>query len=42
VDDLRRQQRIDAPGILAQVREALGVAAPGVAAPKRRSRVSAG
>ncbi|MBA2266392.1 MAG: 1-deoxy-D-xylulose-5-phosphate synthase [Chloroflexi bacterium] len=24
VDDLRRQQRIDAPGILAQVREALG------------------
>ena len=23
VDDLRRQQRIDAPGILAQVREAL-------------------
>ena len=26
VDDLRRQQRIDAPGILAQVREALGVA----------------
>jgi 1-deoxy-D-xylulose-5-phosphate synthase len=26
VADLRRQQRIDAPGILAQVREALGVA----------------
>jgi hypothetical protein len=25
VDDLRRQQRIDAPGILAQVREALGL-----------------
>ena len=25
VDDLRRQQRIDAPGILEQVREALGV-----------------
>jgi len=25
VDDLRRQQRIDAPGILAQVRDALGV-----------------
>jgi hypothetical protein len=42
VDDLRRQQRIDAPGILAQVREALGVAAPGVSTPKRRSRVSAG
>jgi 1-deoxy-D-xylulose-5-phosphate synthase len=38
VDDLRRQQRIDAPGILAQVREALGVPA---AAPKRRSKVSA-
>ena len=28
VDDLRRQQRIDAPGILAQVREALGVRGP--------------
>jgi 1-deoxy-D-xylulose-5-phosphate synthase len=28
VDDLRRQQRIDAPGILEQVREALGVEAP--------------
>jgi 1-deoxy-D-xylulose-5-phosphate synthase len=38
VDDLRRQQRIDAPGILAQVREALGVPA---AAPKRRPKVSA-
>ncbi len=38
VDDLRRQQRIDAAGILAQVREALGVSA---SAPKRRSRVSA-
>jgi 1-deoxy-D-xylulose-5-phosphate synthase len=39
VDDLRRQQRIDAPGILAQVREALGVT-EAVPAPKRR-RVSA-
>jgi 1-deoxy-D-xylulose-5-phosphate synthase len=39
VDDLRRQQRIDAAGILAQVREALGVGE--VTAPKRRSRVSA-
>ncbi len=29
VDDLRRQQRIDAPGILAQVREALGRDVPG-------------
>jgi 1-deoxy-D-xylulose-5-phosphate synthase len=28
VDDLRRQQRIDAPGILEQVREALGATAP--------------
>jgi 1-deoxy-D-xylulose-5-phosphate synthase len=28
VNDLRRQQRIDAPGILGQVREALGLAAP--------------
>jgi hypothetical protein len=28
VEDLRRQQRIDVPGILAQVREALGLAAP--------------
>jgi 1-deoxy-D-xylulose-5-phosphate synthase len=36
VDDLRRQQRIDAPGILSQVREALGI---GVG--KRRSRVTA-
>jgi len=46
VDDLRRQQRIDAEGILAQVRQALGVAVPGAAvpgapAPKHRSRVSA-
>ena len=38
VDDLRRQQRIDVPGILAQVREALGASD---AAPKRRPRVSA-
>ena len=28
VEDLRRQQRIDVPGILAQVREALGLEAP--------------
>jgi 1-deoxy-D-xylulose-5-phosphate synthase len=28
VDDLRRQQRIDAPGILEQVREVLGATAP--------------
>ena len=38
VDDLRRQQRIDAAGILAQVREALGASET---APKRRPRVSA-
>lgn len=38
VEDLRRQQRIDAPGIVAQVREALGVSE---ATPKRRPRVSA-
>jgi 1-deoxy-D-xylulose-5-phosphate synthase len=36
VDDLRAQQRIDAPGITAQVREALGLPAKA-----RRSRVSA-
>jgi 1-deoxy-D-xylulose-5-phosphate synthase len=39
VDDLRRQQRIDAAGIVGQVREALGVG--DVAAPKRRPKVSA-
>jgi len=33
VDDLRRQQRIDAPGILEQVREALGVSS--TEAPRR-------
>ena len=37
VDDLRRQQRIDAPGMLEQVREALGSEAPSVS----RSKVSA-
>jgi hypothetical protein len=37
VDDLRAQQRIDVPGILAQVRKALGVRAK-VA---RRSKVTA-
>jgi 1-deoxy-D-xylulose-5-phosphate synthase len=36
VDDLRAQQRIDGPGILAQVREALGVPARG-----RRTKVTA-
>ncbi len=38
VDDLRRQQRIDAHGILGQVREALGVSE---GAPKRRPKVPA-
>jgi len=28
VEDLRRQQRIDVPGILGQVRDALGLEAP--------------
>ena len=37
VDDLRRQQRIDVPGILEQVREALG--SPDVVKP--RSKVPA-
>jgi 1-deoxy-D-xylulose-5-phosphate synthase len=36
VDDLRAQQRIDGPGILAQVREALGVPAR-----SRRTKVTA-
>jgi len=38
VDDLRRQQRIDAAGIIAQVRGALGITE---VAPKRRPRVTA-
>jgi 1-deoxy-D-xylulose-5-phosphate synthase len=37
VGDLRRQQRVDAPGILAQVREALGLRAPA-----KRARTKAG
>jgi 1-deoxy-D-xylulose-5-phosphate synthase len=39
VEDLRAQQRIDAPGILAQVREAIGVVGP--ASKPARSKVSA-
>ena len=39
VEDLRAQQRIDAPGILAQLREALGVVAP--PGKPARSKVSA-
>ena len=38
VDDLRAQQRIDGPGILAQVREALGIPVP---ARGRRAKVTA-
>lgn len=42
VDDLRRQQRIDAPGILAQVREALGLTEAEIdAAAEQPSSVSA-
>jgi 1-deoxy-D-xylulose-5-phosphate synthase len=44
VDDLRRQQRIDEPGILAQVREAVAAAAgdaPAAPTRRRRSRASA-
>ena len=41
VDDLRRQQRIDEPGILAQVREALGLEVPTAAAPSDPSSASA-
>jgi deoxyxylulose-5-phosphate synthase len=32
VDDLRRQQRIDAAGIAAQIRDALGLEAPAMPA----------
>jgi 1-deoxy-D-xylulose-5-phosphate synthase len=41
VEDLRRQQRIDVPGILAQVRDALGLEAPAQATPADTSSVSA-
>jgi 1-deoxy-D-xylulose-5-phosphate synthase len=41
VDDLRRQQRIDAAGILAQVREALGLEAPTVSTTGEPSSASA-
>ncbi len=42
VDDLRRQQRIDEPGILAQIREALGLQAPVARADtERTSKVTA-
>ena len=41
VDDLRRQQRIDASGILAQIRDALGLEAPNLSAPGEPSSASA-
>jgi 1-deoxy-D-xylulose-5-phosphate synthase len=41
VDDLRRQQRIDVPGMLEQVREALAAAEPAAARPRRRPKVVA-
>ena len=41
VDDLRRQQRIDAPGILAQVREALALEVPAASSPGDPSSASA-
>ena len=41
VEDLRRQQRIDVPGILEQVRAALGVSAPDAIPKRSRSKVSA-
>ena len=41
VEDLRRQQRIDVPGILGQVREALGLEAPTASKPGEPSSVSA-
>ena len=41
VEDLRRQQRIDATGILGQVREALGLEAPAEATPGDPSSASA-
>jgi 1-deoxy-D-xylulose-5-phosphate synthase len=41
VEDLRRQQRIDVPGILGQVRDALGLEAPTASKPAEPSSVSA-
>lgn len=41
VEDLRRQQRLDVPGILSQVRAALGLAEPATAEPGEASSVSA-
>ncbi len=41
VEDLRRQQRIDVPGMLAQIREALSLEAPIVSTPGEPSSASA-
>jgi 1-deoxy-D-xylulose-5-phosphate synthase len=41
VEDLRRQQRIDVPGILGQVRDALGLEAPTASKPGEPSSASA-
>ena len=41
VEDLRRQQRIDVPGMLAQVRAALGLEAPTASTAGDPSSVSA-
>jgi len=41
VDDLRRQQRIDVPGMLAQIREALGLEVPAASTPGEPSSASA-
>jgi 1-deoxy-D-xylulose-5-phosphate synthase len=41
VEDLRRQQRIDVPGILGQVRDALGLKAPAASKPGEPSSASA-
>jgi len=41
VEDLRRQQRIDVPGIVGQVRDALGLEAPAASKPGEPSSASA-
>jgi 1-deoxy-D-xylulose-5-phosphate synthase len=41
VEDLRRQQRIDVPGMLVQIRDALGLEAPSVSTPGEPSSASA-
>ena len=41
VEDLRRQQRIDVPGMLVQIRDALGFEAPSVSTAGKPSSASA-